>query len=162
MYLQNDKYNVKRVCIFHLILDGILSILIFPVKNKGEEVGWDKILEVGGTKCIKRDESYLLTIPKKSAFSKSLIVMKCLKYLICVFLDTEYWTAKVWLKTRRKELPCHPLQGNGNNVNLSFYLNHCYTHISKQILEYIFSLNKYMEFWDAVLINQLTTAIFRQ
>ena len=30
------------------------------------------------------------------------------------------------------------------SVNLSFYLNHCYTHISKQILEYISRLNKYM------------------
>ena len=29
--------------------------------------------------------------------------------------------------------------GNSNCVNLSFYLNHCYTHISKQILEYLLS-----------------------
>ena len=75
-------------------------------------------------------------------------------------LNTEYWTAEAWLKTRRKELPDQPLLGNGNSVNLSLYLNHCYTHISKQILEYIFLLNKYIESWDAVLINQLTTAIF--
>ena len=27
--------KIKRVCIFHLILVGIPSILIFPVKNRG-------------------------------------------------------------------------------------------------------------------------------
>ena len=32
------------------------------------------------------DKSYLSTIPKKSAFSKSLKVMKCFKFLICVFV----------------------------------------------------------------------------
>ena len=34
-YLQNLKYNVKRGCIFHLILVGIPSILILPVKDRG-------------------------------------------------------------------------------------------------------------------------------
>ena len=35
-YLQNlVKYIVKRVCIFHLIWVGILSILIFSIKNRG-------------------------------------------------------------------------------------------------------------------------------
>ena len=34
IYLQNFKYNVKRACIFHLILVGILSILILSVKNR--------------------------------------------------------------------------------------------------------------------------------
>ena len=34
-YFQNLKYDVKRACIFHLILVGILSILILPVKNRG-------------------------------------------------------------------------------------------------------------------------------
>ena len=33
-YLQNLKYSVKRECIFHLILVGILSILILSVKNR--------------------------------------------------------------------------------------------------------------------------------
>ena len=33
MYLQNMKDSVKRACIFHLILVGILSILIVFVKN---------------------------------------------------------------------------------------------------------------------------------
>ena len=38
-YLQNLKYNVKRACIFHLILFGILSIAsIFSVKNKGGDL----------------------------------------------------------------------------------------------------------------------------
>ena len=55
-----------------------------------------------------------------------------------------------------------PLLANGNSVNLSFYLNHFYTHISKQILEYVFPLKKYTESWDAVLINKLTKAILHQ
>ena len=31
---QNLKYNIKGTCIFHLILVGILSILILPIKNR--------------------------------------------------------------------------------------------------------------------------------
>ena len=34
-YIQNLKYNVKTVCIFHLILVDILSILLLSVKNRG-------------------------------------------------------------------------------------------------------------------------------
>ena len=34
-HLQNLKYNVKRACIFHLILLGIPSSLIFSVKSSG-------------------------------------------------------------------------------------------------------------------------------
>ena len=34
-YVQNFKYNVKKVCIFQLTLVGILSILILSVKNRG-------------------------------------------------------------------------------------------------------------------------------
>ena len=34
-YLQNLKYNVKSGCIFHLILVGILSISLLPIKNRG-------------------------------------------------------------------------------------------------------------------------------
>ena len=37
-YLQNLEYNAKA-CIFHLILIGILSILIFFVKNRVEVEG---------------------------------------------------------------------------------------------------------------------------
>ena len=72
--------------------------------------------------------------------------------LICVFV--KHWILNcqsLILKTRRKELPGHPLLGNGNSVNLSFYLNHCYTHICKQMLEYIFRLNKYMKSWGCIL-----------
>ena len=36
-YLQNFIYSVKRVCIFHLILVGIASILLLSVKNRGAE-----------------------------------------------------------------------------------------------------------------------------
>ena len=35
IYLQNFKYSMKKVFIFQLILVGIPSILILPVKNKG-------------------------------------------------------------------------------------------------------------------------------
>ena len=35
-YLQNIKYNVKRVCIFHLILFGTPSSSILSVKNRGQ------------------------------------------------------------------------------------------------------------------------------
>ena len=34
-YLQNFKYNVKKVCLFQLILVGIPSILILSIKNRG-------------------------------------------------------------------------------------------------------------------------------
>ena len=34
-YLQKLKNNVRKVCIFHLILLDILSILILSVRNKG-------------------------------------------------------------------------------------------------------------------------------
>ena len=34
-YLQNLKYNVKRGCIFHLMLVCFPSILILSVKNRG-------------------------------------------------------------------------------------------------------------------------------
>ena len=37
--LQNLKYNVKKLCTFHLILVGILSILILSVKNRGGREG---------------------------------------------------------------------------------------------------------------------------
>ena len=38
-YLQNFKYNVKKVCIFQLILVGIPSIFISSVKNRGVRGG---------------------------------------------------------------------------------------------------------------------------
>ena len=34
-YLQNLKYNIKRGCIFHLILVGIPFVLILSIKNRG-------------------------------------------------------------------------------------------------------------------------------
>ena len=34
-YLENLTYNVKRACIFHLTLVGILFRLIFSIKNSG-------------------------------------------------------------------------------------------------------------------------------
>ena len=44
-YLQNLKYIVKKVFIFHLILVGILSILPLSIKNRG---GWGRGRQVGG------------------------------------------------------------------------------------------------------------------
>ena len=41
--------------------------------------------------------------PKNSAFSKSLIVIKCFKYLICVLLSTEYGRPKSLIENRRKD-----------------------------------------------------------
>ena len=114
-------------------------------------------------------QNKILLHPKKSAFSKILIVMKCFKYSIYVWLNI-YWTAKAWLKTRRKELPGHPLLTNGNSVNLSFYLNHYYSHIYKQILEYIFpkqihwvlgcSLDKSVYFTNFAAVNNLNIVLY--
>ena len=101
-------------------------------------------------------------IPKKSAFFKSLIVMKCSKYLIYIVVKHWILNCHTNLDWKRGGKKYHPFLGNGESANLSFCLNHCYTHVSKQILEYIFPLNKYMQSWDTVLINQLTTAILQQ
>ena len=61
-YPQNLKYNVKRACIFHLILVGILSILmILSVKN----TGWFFFAYHHRTKSVKRDDSCLSTVPKQ-------------------------------------------------------------------------------------------------
>ena len=93
---------------------------------------------------------------KKSALSKSLIIMKSSKYLICVLLSTEYWTAKACLKTSGgKNYLATLLLDSDNSVNLPFYINHYYTNISKQILEYIFPLCNYLESW---MLNQMLNA----
>ena len=39
-YLQNLKYNAKRMCIFHLFLVGISSILNCPLRAGRMGVGW--------------------------------------------------------------------------------------------------------------------------
>ena len=136
------------------------SKFFFSLSKQWQEKGWGVAL---WTKSIKHDKNYLSTIPEKSAFSKSLIVMKCFKYLICVFV--KHWILNCQCLIENQEeittWPPPPRQ-NGNSVNLPFYLNHCYIYISKQILEYISRLNKYMESWDAALINQLTTTILQQ
>ena len=59
------KYNVKGIYIFHLILVGILSILVLPVKSsegEGELEGgvWGNFCS--SEKNVKRDESNLLTV----------------------------------------------------------------------------------------------------
>ena len=45
---------------FYLILLGIPSSLIFSVKNRE----WGREIYLMGTKSVKREESYLSTIPK--------------------------------------------------------------------------------------------------
>ena len=54
------EYNVKRACIFQLILVAILSILILSVNNRRGRGGEFCLTE----KPVKRDESYLSTVPK--------------------------------------------------------------------------------------------------
>ena len=49
--LQKFKYNVKKVCIFQLILVGIPSILILSIKNRG----WGFFAQQ--TKSVKHDEN---------------------------------------------------------------------------------------------------------
>ena len=49
--------SIKGACILHLILVGILSILILSVKSRGEGMGGVF------AKSVKRDESYLSTVP---------------------------------------------------------------------------------------------------
>ena len=68
--------------------------------------------------------------------------MKRFKYLICVFV--KHWILKCldWKPGGKNYLLL--VLGNGNSVNLSFSLNHRYTQISNQILEYIFRLDKYL------------------
>ena len=80
MYLENFKYNVQRVCSFHWNLVWSFH-LDFVRKEQGvqSEGGGGEAL-LNGKKSIKHEKSYLWTIPKKSPFSKSLIVMKCFKY----------------------------------------------------------------------------------
>ena len=49
---KNLKYSVKRACLFHLNLVGILSILILLIKNRA---GWRAFAQ--WTKSIKHDKS---------------------------------------------------------------------------------------------------------
>ena len=61
-YFQNLKYNVKRACIFHLILVGVLSIfMILSVKN----MGCGFFAHRHRAKSVKHDISCLLTVPKQ-------------------------------------------------------------------------------------------------
>ena len=83
--------------------------------------------------------------------------MKCFKYLICVFvkhLDIELW-----------KLNWKP--GGKNYLNLSFYFNHRYIHISKQILEYLFhhgilgcSLDNSVDYDNFAAVNNLTIIFY--
>ena len=101
--------------------------------------------------------------------STSLIVMKCFSYLICIFVNNWILNCQSLIfKTRRKEPPGQPLLGNGNSVNLPFYLNSSYTHISKQI--YLLSkkihgilgccLNKSVDYDNFVAVNNLTIIFY--
>ena len=59
IYLQNFKYSMKKVFIFQLILVGIPSILILPVKNRGMGEGGGVI----NGQNLLTEESYLSTAP---------------------------------------------------------------------------------------------------
>ena len=61
-YLQNFKYNVKRVYIFHLILVGIPSILILSVKNTGWVFLLNRQNPLSVTKVICRQSLSLNTV----------------------------------------------------------------------------------------------------
>ena len=58
IYLQNLKYSVKGLCISHLSLVGIPSLLLFL--NKNREGGWGFTLQ---TKSVGCDRNYLLLVP---------------------------------------------------------------------------------------------------
>ena len=62
-YLQNFKYNVKRLCILHLILVGILYFRLRTGGGGG-----------GGVGLFKRDESYMLIVPKTVAWVQHLFL----------------------------------------------------------------------------------------
>ena len=56
------------------------------------------------TKSIESDVSYLSAIPKKSSFSKSLILMKCSKYLICAFVKHWILNCQSLIENQEKKL----------------------------------------------------------
>ena len=58
-YLQNLKYNVKRLCILHLILGGILYC---PLRTWGRGF------------LLKHDESYVTIVPKTVAWAQHLFL----------------------------------------------------------------------------------------
>ena len=55
------KSDVKKVCIFHLILVVVLSILLLSVKNSGSEREGECKKK---KKIVNRDKIYLSTLPK--------------------------------------------------------------------------------------------------
>ena len=77
-YLQNLKYIVKKVCIFHLILVGILSILPLSVKNRGrgggDSLNWQNPLSMTKVICWQSLTIILMIFTKYFLFD-----------FICVF-----------------------------------------------------------------------------
>ena len=74
-YLQNLKCNnVKKVCIFHLILVGILSILPLSIKNRGGSLNGQNLLSVTKVICRQSLTIILMIFTKNFLFD-----------FICVF-----------------------------------------------------------------------------
>ena len=73
-YLQNLKYSVKKVCIFHLILVGILSILSLSIKNRGSSLNGQNLLSVTKVICWQSLTTILMIFTKNFLFD-----------FICVF-----------------------------------------------------------------------------
>ena len=65
-YLQNVKYNVKRACIFYLILVGIPSSLPLSIKYRG----WKSFYLTD--QFFKHGESYLFKVSYKKKSTKRL------------------------------------------------------------------------------------------
>ena len=72
--LQNLKYNLKKVCIFHLILVGILSILPLSIKYRGGSLNGQNLLSVTKVICRQSLTIILMIFTKNFLFD-----------FICVF-----------------------------------------------------------------------------
>ena len=94
--LQTLKCNLKRACIFYLILVGILSILILSVRT-GVTVFFAQQM-----KSVRCDESYLLTVPKR----------------FCLFLVIFFFTLALTFPFRTcfKKLPVSVLYSSKNDA----------------------------------------------
>ena len=78
MYVQNLKYNINGACIFHLILVGILSTLILPVKNRGLEREMACLMEKNLLSVTKK---FFVDSPYDQYDVRSKIYVKCSKNL---------------------------------------------------------------------------------
>ena len=95
-YLQNLKFNVKRACIFHLTLPGILSILILSVKNRlggGGGVG----LTARQNPFAKHDKSDLFYL--SSTVTNTWFLALYSRFCLIVAINLPHWMP--WLPAWR-------------------------------------------------------------